>query len=304
MSAAPPIPPGPRSTMADAPAPAASAAAAAPAAPHEPTPAAEWPDPQPLGSGPPPDGIVIEFRDVKKSFGEKHILRGASMAIPRGKSAVVMGGSGTGKSVTIKHLVNLLEPDSGEVWALGQNVPDLATDPLDALRLKIGFLFQSGALFDSMTVYENMEFVLERHTEMNAEGRKGRIMETLEWVNLPKTTAQFPSELSGGQRKRIGLARSIILQPEIMLYDEPTTGLDPISVRTVSNLINRLRDERGITSITITHDLLCAEMIADQVFYLLDGVYAVRGTLDEVAQADIPQIREFFGEDYLNALSK
>jgi len=257
-----------------------------------------WPEAQPLGSGPPPDDIMIEFRDLYKSFGEKHILRGVTMAIPKGVSTVIMGGSGTGKSVTIKHVVGLLRADKGEVWVHGENVDELSKDGLDQLRLKIGFLFQSGALFDSMTVYEQMDFVLKRHTDLDADGRKDRIMETLEWVNLPKTTSQYPSELSGGQRKRIGLARSIILQPDIMVYDEPTTGLDPISVRVVSNLINRLRDERGITSMTITHDLLCAEMISDHVFYLLDGVYAESGTLAEVAQSDKPEIREFFGDEY------
>jgi phospholipid/cholesterol/gamma-HCH transport system ATP-binding protein len=257
---------------------------------------AAFPQAQPPGSGPPPDDVAIELRDVHKAFGDKVILEGASLAIPKGTSAVVMGGSGTGKSVTIKHVVQLLQPDKGEVWVLGQQVETLAQDAMDALRLRIGYLFQSGALFDSMTVFENMDFVLERHTDLNAGERKDRIMETLEWVNLPDNARQFPSELSGGQRKRAGLARSIILQPEIMLYDEPTTGLDPISVRVVSDLINRLRDERGITSITITHDLLCAEIISDQVFFLADRHFAVQGTLAEVAAADRPFIREFFAD--------
>jgi len=254
-----------------------------------------WPQAGKVGDGPPPDDIMIEFRDLYKSFGDKHILKGATMAIPKGVSTVIMGGSGTGKSVTIKHVVGLLTADKGEVWVQGQNVGELGKDDLDKLRLKIGYLFQSGALFDSMTVYEQMEFVLARHTDLDAAGRKDRIMETLDWVNLPETTDQYPSELSGGQRKRIGLARSIILQPDIMVYDEPTTGLDPISVRVVSELINRLRDERGITSITITHDLLCAEMISDHVFFLLDGVYAAEGTLAEVAASDVPEISDFFG---------
>lgn len=264
----------------------------APDAPRHP-----YGDALPLGSGPPPEHVAIEFREVYKAFGEKRILRGASMSIPKGTSAVVMGGSGTGKSVTIKHVVQLLQPDKGEVWVLGERVDELKQDAMDTLRLKIGYLFQSGALFDSMTVAENMGFVLERHTEKGERERRDRIMETLEWVNMTGSADQFPSELSGGQRKRAGLARSIILEPEIMLYDEPTTGLDPISVRTVSNLITRLRDERGITSITITHDLLCAEMISDHVYYLLDGVYAAEGTLDEVSASREPQIREFFGAE-------
>ncbi len=252
---------------------------------------------KPVGSGPPDDDIAIEFRGVSKAFGSKVILKDASLAIPKGNSAVVMGGSGTGKSVTIKHVVQLLTPDEGEVWVLGQRVDTLAKDEMDALRLRIGYLFQSGALFDSMTVYENMDFILSRHTEMSADDRKGRILETLSWVDIEKQANQYPAELSGGQRKRAGLARSIVLEPEIMLYDEPTTGLDPISVRNVSRLITRLRDERGITSISITHDLLCAEMIADYIYFLVDQTYAVQGTLPEVAASDHPFLQEFFGDE-------
>ena len=225
---------------------------------------------QEVGSGPPPDDIAIEFRGVSKAFGKKVILDGASLSIPKGNSVVVMGGSGTGKSVTIKHVVQLLEPDAGEVWVLGKRVDTLPKDEMDALRLRIGYLFQSGALFDSMTVFENLDFVLSRHTDDRAARRKERIMETLSWVDIEPQAGQYPSELSGGQRKRAGLARSIILEPEIMLYDEPTTGLDPVSVRNVAHLITRLRDERGISSIAITHDLLCAEMIADYIYFLVE----------------------------------
>ena len=253
-------------------------------------------EPQPMGSGPPPDDVAIEMRDVHKAFGDKVILEGASLAIPKGVSAVVMGGSGTGKSVTIKHVVQLLRPDQGEVWVLGKQVETLPQDEMDALRLRIGYLFQSGALFDSMTVFENMSFVLERHTDMSEAEQRDRIMETLEWVNLEGSARQYPSELSGGQRKRAGLARAIVLQPEIMLYDEPTTGLDPISVRVVADLINRLRDERGITSMTITHDLLCAEIISDYVYFLSERRFPIHGPLDEVAHADNPVTKEFFAD--------
>jgi len=253
-------------------------------------------DPQPLGSGPPPDDIAIELRDIHKAFGPKKILEGATVSIPKGTSVVVMGGSGTGKSVTIKHVVQLLKPDKGEVWVLGKQVETLPQDEMDALRLRIGYLFQSGALFDSMSVFENMSFVLERHTEMNEKERSERILETLDWVNLKGAEKQYPSELSGGQRKRAGLARSIVLQPEIMLYDEPTTGLDPVSVRVVSDLINRLRDERGITSISITHDLVCAEIISDYIYFLDNRRFETQGTLAEVARADTPFIKEFFAD--------
>lgn len=261
---------------------------------------ASFPSIQPLGSGPPSDEVAIEFREVHKAFGDKRILQGVSLVVPRGTSCVVMGGSGMGKSVTIKHVVQLLRPDAGEVWVLGQRVDELEQDDMDALRLRIGYLFQSGALFDSMNVYENLSFILERHTDMDEDARQARIEETLDWVNLKASAGQYPSELSGGQRKRIGLARSIILQPDVMLYDEPTTGLDPISVRSVSELITRLRDERGITSIAITHDLLCAEMISDYVYFLNDGHFVAEGTLDDVRRADDPMVREFFGADDLS----
>ncbi len=264
----------------------------------------EFPPARDPGSGAPPDDVAIAFRDLYKSFGDLHILKGVSMTVARGSSVVVMGGSGVGKSVTIKHVVQLLRPDKGEVWVLGQPVNTLEQDEMDALRLRIGYLFQSGALFDSMTVFENMSFILERHSDLDEDGRRARIEETLDWVNLKESASQYPSELSGGQRKRIGLARSIILQPDVMLYDEPTTGLDPVSVRTVSNLINRLRDERGITSIAITHDLLCAEMISDYVYFLHDGQFIAEGTLDEVRTKDDPILREFFGLDDLVSSEK
>jgi phospholipid/cholesterol/gamma-HCH transport system ATP-binding protein len=267
--------------------------------PHNGTPPpVDTPDGRPpayaLGSGPPASDIVVELRDVHKGFGAKEILKGVSFEVPRGQSVLVMGGSGTGKSVTIKHVVQLLRPDAGEVWVLGERADTLGQDAMDALRLKIGYLFQSGALFDSMTVYENLDFLLDRHTAMTPAERRERIEETLDWVNLTQTAPQYPAELSGGQRKRIGLARSIILEPEIMLYDEPTTGLDPISVRVVSDLITKLRDERGISSIAITHDMLCAELIADRIYFLQDGVIGAAGTLDEVRRSMVSGVRTFF----------
>jgi phospholipid/cholesterol/gamma-HCH transport system ATP-binding protein len=241
------------------------------------------------------DQTVIALRDVYKRFGDHEVLRGVSLEVRRGTSVVVLGGSGTGKSVLIKHIVQLLKPDRGEVWVLGERVDQLAGDALDRLRLAIGYLFQGGALFDSMTVFANLDFILERHTDLDRAARRQRIEETLDWVNLRDKAPRYPAELSGGQKKRIGLARAIILEPQILLYDEPTTGLDPISVRTVSDLIVRLRDERGITSITITHDLLCAEIIADEVHFLHEGTFAAGGSLDDVRRSDHPEIRNFFG---------
>ena len=245
-------------------------------------------------STPPPDDVIIELRNVHKSFGPKHILRGVSMRVHKGKSAVVLGGSGTGKSVLTKHVVGLLAPDRGEVWVLGDRVDLLDEDALDRKRLHIGYLFQGGALFDSMTVYENMRFFLDRHTQLSLGEKDDLVMESLEDVNLPDKRDQYPAELSGGQKKRIGLARTLILRPDIILYDEPTTGLDPVSVRVVAELIVKLRDERGISSIAITHDMLAAEIITDQAFFLMDGRIAASGTLAEVKATEDPAVAEFF----------
>jgi phospholipid/cholesterol/gamma-HCH transport system ATP-binding protein len=246
------------------------------------------------GAPPPPEGVVIEIRDLHKAFGEKQVLRGVNVAVERGTSAVVLGGSGTGKSVLTKHIIGLLKPDRGEVWVKGERVDLLTGDALDRKRLAMGYLFQGGALFDSMTVYDNMRFYLDRHSRMTREEKDDAIMEVLEAVNLPDKADQYPAELSGGQRKRIGLARALVLKPEIILYDEPTTGLDPVSVRVVAELIVKLRDERGITSVAITHDLLAAQIITDRAFFLYEGKIVAAGTLDEVRTSDHPALVEFF----------
>ena len=239
---------------------------------------------------------VIRLVDIHKSFGDLHVLSGISMEVQKGESAVVMGGSGSGKSVLIKHIVKLLTPDKGEVWVGPHRVDEMEGDELDQVRLSIGYVFQSGALFDSMTVEDNLDFFLERHTDKDRATRRARAEEVLEWVGLPEKMKHFPAELSGGQKKRIALARALVLEPDIMLYDEPTTGLDPVSVRSVSEHIVKLREERGITSIAITHDLLCAEIIADQVHFLHNGHFEASGSLEEVSQTDHPEISRFFGQ--------
>ncbi len=245
-------------------------------------------------STPPPENVVIELRNVHKAFGAKQILKGVSLQVEKGMSAVVLGGSGTGKSVLTKHIVGLLQPDRGEVWVLGDRVDLMDAEQLDRKRLRLGYLFQGGALFDSMTVYENMRFFLDRHTSLSKDEKDDLVMESLEDVNLPDKRDQYPAELSGGQKKRIGLARTLILRPDIILYDEPTTGLDPVSVRVVSDLIVKLRDERGISSVSITHDMLAAEIITDRAFFLQDGKIAAAGSLAEVRQSKIPELQEFF----------
>ena len=206
-----------------------------------------------------------------------------------------MGGSGSGKSVLIRSIVNLITIDRGEVWINGERVDMLKGTELDRVRLGIGFLFQGGALFDSMTISQNMDFILNRHSELSSTERRTRIEEILSWVDIADKIDQYPSELSGGQKKRAALARALVLEPEIMIYDEPTTGLDPISVRTVSELIVRLRDERRITSLTITHDRECAAIISDRVHFLYDGRIMESGTLDELHASGLPQLRNFFG---------
>ncbi|MCY4170258.1 MAG: ATP-binding cassette domain-containing protein [Bacteroidetes bacterium] len=237
----------------------------------------------------------IVISDIYKAFGDREVLKGISVNVERGSTLAVMGGSGSGKSVLLKHLVGLMLPDSGEVWVQGQRIDELSGKDLNASRLRIGYLFQGGALFDSLTVAENLDFVLRRHTTMNPVERREYIQNVIAWVNLPDVANQYPAELSGGQKKRIALARAIILNPDILLCDEPTTGLDPISVRTVSHLIMRLKAERGITSVAITHDLLCAEIIADNVAFIFEGKILQQGQLTELRSSEHPQLRDFFG---------
>ncbi|MBO6573782.1 MAG: ATP-binding cassette domain-containing protein [Rhodothermales bacterium] len=241
------------------------------------------------------NGPVVRMIDVHKAFGENVVLRGVTMDVPHGQTVAVMGGSGTGKSVLIKHIVQLLKPDRGEIWVRDKRMDLLDGEELDEVRLSIGYLFQGGALFDSMSVAENFDFVLDRHTSMTPAERADRIEELLTWVGLVDKMYAWPADLSGGQKKRIALARAIALNPDIMLFDEPTTGLDPISVRMVSDLIVRLREELDMTSIAITHDLLCAEIAADYVNFLHEGSILEHGTLDEVRRSDKPELRTFFG---------
>lgn len=244
---------------------------------------------------PPPQNILIRLQDIHKAFGTRSVLRGVSLDVERGTSVVVMGGSGTGKSVLIKHIVRLIRPDSGTVWVGGRRLGAMAENELDELRLGIGYLFQGGALFDSMTVAQNLDFILRRHTAQDWRARAESTKEALAWVELGDKAGQFPAELSGGQRKRAALARSIILGPDILLCDEPTTGLDPAAVRTVSSLIKRLREERGVTAVTITHDLLCADIIADSACFLHGGNVIASGRLARLRNNPHPALRNFFG---------
>ena len=222
--------------------------------------------------GPAPAGeAVIRLRGVRKRFGPLTVLNGLDLDIYTGQTTVILGPSGTGKSVMLKHIVGLLSPDAGEVHLHDQRVDTLGERELVDVRKKVGFLFQLGALFDSMTVGENVAFPLVAHTQQNQAERDDRVAQLLSMVGLAKTQNKMPGEMSGGQQKRVALARAIALEPEIMLYDEPTTGLDPIRSDVINELIIALTQQLGMTSIVVTHDMNSARKIADRMVLLYDG---------------------------------
>lgn len=242
---------------------------------------------------------VISIRDVKKSFGDYQVLRGADLDLYRGENLVVLGRSGTGKSVLIKIISGLLKQDSGSVKVLGQAVDEIDGKELIKLRLRVGFSFQNSALYDSMTVRKNLEFPLVRNQKNLTKAEINKATESvLDAVGLLQTINQMPSELSGGQRKRIGIARTLILQPEIMLYDEPTAGLDPITCIEINNLINEVKERYKTSSIIITHDLTCAKHVGDRVAMLLDGSFERVGTFDEVFDTDDERVKPFYDYNF------
>lgn len=247
-----------------------------------------------------PDEPLIYIRDLYKSFGDKHVLSGANLDVFNKENVVILGRSGSGKSVLIKIVSGLLLPDSGVLKVLGESVADLSGKQLEKLRLKIGFSFQSSALYDSMTVGENLAFPLVRHKKhLTRKEIKIAIEEVLNDVGLLQTIDQMPSELSGGQRKRIGIARTLILRPQIMLYDEPTSGLDPVTCIEINNLINLVKHKFNTTSIIITHDLTCAKMTGDKVAMLFDGKFIKHGPFDEVFASDDARIRDFYNYNFV-----
>ena len=238
---------------------------------------------------------VIEIDNLKKSFGTQLVLKDVSLKLLNGENLVVLGKSGTGKSVLIKCIVRLLNPDGGTIQVLGENISTLNSDRLGELRQKIGFLFQSGALYDSMTVKENLEFPLRRiRKNLTEKGISEKIIDVLENVGLADALNKMPSQLSGGMRKRISLARTIVVDPMIMLYDEPTTGLDPVTSDEISGLINDVQKRYKTSSIIITHDIECARNTANRIVMLKDGeVYQV-GSLEEFEKSSDPIIQSFF----------
>ena len=243
----------------------------------------------------------VEFRDVHKAYGSKQVLRGASVTVYRGEVLVILGGSGSGKSVTLRHMLGLEAPDSGQVLVEDEDITDFPEEELYRVRKKFGMLFQSGALFDSMTVFENVAFPLREHTEMEDEEIARAVRERLELVNLPGTEHLMPVDLSGGMRKRVGLARSIVLDPKMILYDEPTTGLDPITAQKINELIIDLQTKLNVTSVVVTHDIQSAFSVGDRIAFLNKGVFEFVGTMDDARHSDHPMLREFFKASAVSA---
>lgn len=239
---------------------------------------------------------VISIKGLYKSFGKDNdVLKGVDLMVTKGENLVVLGKSGSGKSITIKCLVGLVTADKGEIKVFDTDINTLDNNQLNAIRVRIGFLFQNSALYDSMTVRENLAFPLKRHLKkLPAKEVEDSIIEALDSVGLAEAIDKMPSELSGGMRKRIGLARTLILKPEIILYDEPTTGLDTITSREISELILAIQKKNKTTSIIITHDMACAKLTGDRLVILKDGVINAEGTYEELEKSDDEWVRSFF----------
>ncbi|MDX1565881.1 MAG: ABC transporter ATP-binding protein [Phycisphaeraceae bacterium] len=241
----------------------------------------------------PDSKTIVSLRKIHKSFGRQRVLRSISLDFERGKTTVVLGPSGCGKSVLLKHIVRLLEPDRGEVWFDGQRIDGLSERELVKVRTQFGYLFQMGALFDSMDVQQNVQFPLIEHTKMTPAQRLERSEEVIGLVGLDGTQHKYPSELSGGQRKRIALARAIVMHPKVILYDEPTTGLDPIRADIINGLIIKLQHELKATSIVVTHDMNSAAKIADRIVMLYDGNIIADGRPEQIILSEDPMVRGF-----------
>jgi phospholipid/cholesterol/gamma-HCH transport system ATP-binding protein len=237
--------------------------------------------------------MAIELDNVHKAFGDKEVLDGFTLTVPDGEVVSIIGPSGSGKSTTLKSIIGLVTPDQGTVTVDGVNVHELALDDLYEMRRKVGYVFQFAALFDSMTIGENVAMGLRRISRMSAAERDERVRESLALVDLEGTEDQYPAELSGGMKKRAGVARAIALRPRYLLYDEPTTGLDPLTVTMVDRLILRMRDELGVTSLVITHDIDSACRISDRIAMLYDGRVLESGPPDRIRDSSDPRVRAF-----------
>lgn len=241
------------------------------------------------------DNEIIAVEHLYKSFGSNKVLIDFSMLLHKEENIVVLGKSGSGKSVLIKCIIGLVKPDSGTIRVLGQNIPELSMEELDKIRVRIGFLFQSNALYDSMSVRQNLEFPLRRHSiRLRQDEVDTLVMNALEDVGLQHTIDMMPAELSGGMRKRIALARTLILKPDIILYDEPTTGLDPITAKEIIELMIRIQKKYRSASIIISHDMNCVKMASDKVLMLIEGKCYALGTMEELQRSADPKVKQFF----------
>ena len=236
---------------------------------------------------------MIQLVDVHKAFGPKRVIQGFTLDVNEGETMVIIGYSGTGKSVAIKHIVGLLEPDSGTVFVDGLEVPRLRRKELYDLRARIGYVFQFAALFDSLTIGENVAMGLRKQGTLTEPEIAARVEEALDLVDLPGVADRFPAELSGGMRKRVGIARAIALRPKYLLYDEPTTGLDPVTSAVINELMIRMRERLGVTSIVITHDMKSAYDVGTRIAMLYEGRVRWVGTVDEIRETDDPVVRQF-----------
>jgi phospholipid/cholesterol/gamma-HCH transport system ATP-binding protein len=239
---------------------------------------------------------IIEIKNLHKTFDlDNHVLKGINLTVNKGEDLVILGRSGSGKSIMIKCIVGLIQPDQGEITVFNENVVNLKKSELNKIRMRIGFLFQSGALYDSMSVRENLAFSLRKHNRnLTSSEIEQEVLAALEDVGLSDSIDKMPSELSGGMQKRIGLARTLILKPEIILYDEPTTGLDTITSREISELILEIKHKQKATAIIITHDMACAKLTADRIMVLKEGVIHAEGTYAELEKNEDPWVRSFF----------
>ncbi len=235
----------------------------------------------------------IEIRGLKKRFNDNEVLRGINLQVDEGEILVILGASGSGKSVLIKHIIGLLRPDEGSIFVKGIDITHLPEKELNEVRKSFGMVFQNSALFDSMTVYENVAFPLIEHTKLSEDEIKERVSEKLNILGLYNVEDKYPSELSGGMKKRVGLARAVILNPEIILYDEPTTGLDPITTMTVNEMILEAREKFNVTSIVISHDIGSAFMIADKIAFLYNGVIIAEGSPQYIREAQDENLKRF-----------
>ncbi len=243
---------------------------------------------------------IVKVENLTKRFEELLVLENVSIEVLHAENLIVFGKSGSGKSVLLKCIIGLMKPDSGDILINNQNILELSLKQLNRVRKDIGFLFQGAALYDSMTVRENLSFTLKRHfEEITQKQIDDKVKYTLELVSLEEAIDKMPSELSGGMKKRIGLARSIITDPALMLYDEPTTGLDPITSKEISELILNLQKKLNMTSIVVTHDLICAEIIADRVIFLKEAHVAYEGNIDELIKSKDPFLKNFFSHEII-----